>query len=817
MRVPLRWLSEWIDSPGQDALVERFTSAGLEVESVLQSGPDFAGLLVGRVLECARHPNADRLSLCKVDAGAGEALEIICGAPNVAAGRSVALAPVGCTLPGGMKIKRTKIRGIASNGMICSARELGIGDDHEGILLLEGDFAPGTPLAEALPGELGETVLDLEITPNRGDWLSMLGMAREVRAHFGGALRLPDFHVQEGERPVAGDIEVAIEDTAGCPAYLARVVRGVSVAPSPPWLQKRLEAAGLRSINNVVDVTNLVMLEFGQPLHAFDLDKLRGPVCVRAGRKGEAFRSLDGAQHVLAGENLVIGDANGAIALAGVIGGAASEVDAGTVNLLLESAHFAPARVRRSARLCGLSTDASYRYERGVDPDGMARSADRAARLLVELAGGEVSRGRAEARGEALPRSGRIALEPARLCRLLGVELSGEQATELLERIEVSVEKGEAGALHCTPPAYRSDLWLPEDLIEEVARIYGYDNIEPTLPPARLSGTHEPRLRKARDDVKQSLVASGLVEVMTVPWVPESDAAALRLSERDPRRARVRLANPINAELPLLRGELVGSVLRTAARNLKLQNTRLRIFECGRVFRPEAPGELPAEPVQAVALLSGVAAAGIAAPGEAADAASCFLQAKGAAERLLGDFALDARFRAGAGEAYLHPEISGAFEAEGAASAPIVLGEVHPETAAAFDVEEAALLVIDVDALCALRGAPAQYREVSRYPAARRDLSLWAGEDVPVGALLDAIRKTGGAALHSVEFFDRYRPGGREQGKVSLAFHLVFQRPDRTLTDAEVDKAVRRVVGRLEQEFGAELRGGAAAKQGESS
>lgn len=809
MRVPLRWLSEWIDLPEQDALVQRLTSAGLEVESILQSGPDFAGLRVGRVLECARHPNADRLSLCKVEAGFDSPLEIICGAPNVAAGRLVALAPVGSELPGGQKIKRSKIRGVASNGMICSARELGIGDDHEGILLLAEGFAPGAPLADALASELGETVLDLEITPNRGDWLSMLGMAREVRAHFGGALRLPDCSVQEGARPAEGDIEVAVEDTAGCPAYLARVVRGVSVAPSPPWLKKRLEAAGLRSINNVVDVTNLVMLEFGQPLHAFDLDKLRGPVCVRAGRRGEAFQALDGSRHELSDENLVIGDANGAIALAGVIGGAASEVDAGTVNLLLESAHFAPARVRRSARLRGLSTDAGYRYERGVDPDGMARSVDRAARLLLELAGGEVSRGRAEARGEALARPGRIALEPARLCRLLGVELSTERVAELLERVEVSVETGEAGVLHCTPPAYRHDLWLPEDLAEEVARIYGYDNIEPTLPPARLAGTHEPRLRKAQGDVKQSLVASGLTEVMTVPWVPESDAAALRLSEADPRRARVRLANPIHAELPLLRGELVGAILRTAARNLKLQNTRLRIFECSRVFRPDAPGELPAEPLQAVALLAGFAAP--------ADAASRFLQAKGVAERLLGDFALAARFRAGAGEAYLHPEISGAFEVEGAESAPVVLGEVHPETAAAFEVEDAALVVIDVDALADLRGAPAVYREVSRYPAARRDLALWVEGDVPVGALLEAIRKKGGAALHSVEFFDRYRPGGAQRGKVSLAFHLVFQRLDRTLTDAEVDKAVRRVVKGLEQEFGAELRGGAAANKGEAS
>lgn len=807
MRVPLRWLSEWIDLPEQDALVQRFTSAGLEVESVLQSGTDFAGLLVGRVLECARHPNADRLSLCTVDAGLAEPLEIICGAPNVEAGRLVALAPVGAELPGGQKIKRSKIRGTFSNGMICSARELGIGDDHEGILLLEGDFAPGTPLAEALADDVGETVLDFEITPNRGDWLSMHGMARELRANFGGALRLPGCTTQEGARPASGDIEVVIEDTAGCSAYLARVVRGVSVAPSPPWLQKRLEAAGLRSINNVVDVTNLVMLEFGQPLHAFDLDKVRGPVCVRAGRPGEAFHALDGSRHTLSAENLVIADKTGAIALAGVIGGAGGEVSAGTVNLLLESAHFAPARVRRSARRCGLATDAGYRYERGVDPDGMARSVDRAARLLVELAGGEVSRGIAEARGQAVLRPGSIALDPARLCRLLGVELSTDQVAELLERVDISVTRDEAGMLNCTPPGYRYDLWLPEDLVEEAARIYGYDNIEPTLPPARLSGTREPRERKSRDDVKQSLVASGLTEVMTVPWIPESDAAALRLSEGDSRRARVRLANPINAELPLLRGELVGSVLRTAARNLKLQNTRLRIFECSRVFRPETPGELPGEPVQAVALLAGTAGPG--------DAEARFLQAKGVAERLLEDFALAARFRAGAGEGYLHPEISGAFEVEGAA--PVVLGEVHPETASAFEVEEAALVVIDVDALGALRGAPAQYREVSRYPAARRDLALWVESGVPVGALLEAIQKKGGAALHSAEFFDRYQPDAAQRGKISLAFHLVFQRLDRTLTDAEVDKAVRRIVQHLEQEFGAELRGGTAANKGEAS
>ncbi|MEN8162235.1 MAG: phenylalanine--tRNA ligase subunit beta, partial [Myxococcota bacterium] len=439
MRVPLGWLAEWIELPDTvEALVDRLTAVGLEVEEILRTGPELEGVRVGLVRECGQHPDADRLSLCHVEVGEEEPLAIVCGAPNVAAGQKVAVAPVGTVLPGGLKIKKGRIRGVASHGMICSTKELGLGEDADGILVLDAAAPVGAALTSVLPA--GETVLDLEITPNRGDWVSMLGMAREVRASFGGTLHLPETAPTEPGEPAAADIAIDIHDRNGCARYVGRVVRGVRVGPSPDWLAQRIEAAGLRPVNNVVDVTNLVMLEFGQPLHAFDLAKLRGGrIDVRAAQAGEKIRTLDGHLRELAREDLVIADSEGAIAVAGVMGGAESEVSEATRDLLLESAYFDPARVRRTARRLGLSSDASYRFERGVDPDQQARAADRAARLIAELTGGEVAAGLVEATGEPVPPADPIALAPARVNRLLGTSLGAEAIRELLERVEVKV------------------------------------------------------------------------------------------------------------------------------------------------------------------------------------------------------------------------------------------------------------------------------------------------------------------------------------------------------------------------------------------
>jgi phenylalanyl-tRNA synthetase beta chain len=811
MRVPLGWLSEWIDLPeSRDLLVDRLTAAGLEVEQILRTGPDLSALRIGLVRECGKHPDADRLSVCHVDAGDEEPLTIVCGAPNVTAGQKVAVAPVGTVLPGGLKIKKSRIRGVASHGMICSAQELGLGEDADGILVLDPSAAPGAPLESVLPA--GETVLDVEITPNRGDWVSLLGMAREVRASFGGALRLPECEPSEEGAAAGSDVSIGISDRSGCARYVGRVVRGVRVGASPDWLVARIEAAGLRSVNNVVDVTNLVMLEFGQPLHAFDLAKLRGGrIDVRAAEAGEKIRTLDGHLRELAREDLVIADAEGAIAVAGVMGGAESEVSETTRDLLLESAYFEPARVRRTARRLGLSSDASYRFERGVDPDQQARAADRAARLIAELAGGAVAKGRIEATGEPVPLAEPIPLSPARVNRLLGTELEPESVRDLLERIEVHVEPADDQSLRCAPPRYRPDLRIAADLVEEVARIHGYDQLPSTLPETAPAGITLPPRRETREAVRDALVSAGLYEIMTLPFVGEDDADGLRLEAADSRRRRVHVVNPIQAERPWLRTELLSSVLRAARSNRARQVDELRCFEIARVFRAGEPGALPTEPMEAACVLAPGTAPGL----WAKERPPVFFEAKGLAERLLGELGAAARFRGTTDEPFLHPGASGEYRV--GRERVLVLGELHPEVQARFEIEgKIAVVCVDIDALDAAGRKPAKLRELSRFPTVERDLAVLLASDAPAGEVARAIRDAGGPALQHVEIFDRFAGRGVPEGRVSVAFRLVFQRLDRTLQEQEVSQAVEKVMTMLARRYGGELRE-RTAKQGEGS
>jgi len=783
-----------------EELERRLTQGGLEIEEILRTGPDLRALKVGLVVERLPHPGADRLSLCRVDVGEGEPLDIVCGAPNVAAGQKVAVALHGVVLPDGLKIKRSKIRGIRSNGMLCSTRELGLGEDHEGILVLETNAVPGTPLPEVLA--CGETVLDVEITPNRGDWVSMLGMAREVRAHFGGELHWPETAPKESGPRAAEMFSVEIADPQGCHHYAARIVRGVRVAPSPAWLCERLEAAGLRSVNNIVDVTNLVMLELGQPLHAFDLGKLRGTsLCVRSAESGEQIRTLDGQDRRLVPADLVIADAAGAVAIAGVMGGAESEVDSGTQDLLLESASFAAARVRRTSKRLGLRSDASYRFERGVDPDGQVRAADRAARLIQELAGGEVLEGAIEADGQPVVRTEEIRLEVPRLNRLLGTQLSEEEVAGLLARVEVASEDSGAGELRCRPPRYRGDLHLPADLAEEVARIHGYDQIPATLPGGTRGEPTLPPGRATREAVRSALVGAGLTEIMTFPGARADDADALCLGSRDPRRRALPLLNPIQAAEGWLRTSLLPSLLRAVRANRSRQLDPIRLFEVSRVFRAGDPGELPEEPLQAAVALCEMTRPGLWDRREAPP----FFQAKGIAERLLRELGRPFAFRAGSTEPFLHPGACGELQVGG--QSVVVVGDLHPETAAAFEIDvPTAILVVDVAALDALPAVVPRYREVSRHPRVLRDLAVLLDPEVPAADVLQAIRQRAGASLLRVSLFDRYEGRGIPEGKVSLAFRLVFQRLDRTLTEAEVAKAIDRVVKLLSSRFGGTLR-----------
>jgi len=806
MRASLEWLAEFIDLPAESDLVERLTLGGFEDVEIVAMGPDLSAVRVGRVLECGRHPNADRLFVCKVDLGDGEPIEVVCGATNVAADQKIAFAAVGTKLPDGTLLKRAKIRGVASNGMICSSRELELGDDHEGILVLDPDAPVGAPLPEVVSA--GDRELEVGVTPNRGDAASLIGLAREVRALFGGELRTPETDPPETGPATADAIRVEIEAPDDCHRYVARIVRGVRVGPSPDWMVAKLAASGIRSINNVVDATNFVLLEFGQPLHAFDLAKLRGGVVkVRRAAAGEKLATLDGEARELSAEDLVIADSERAIALAGVMGGANTEVGDATTDVLIESAHFHPSRVRLGAKRYGLKTEASYRFERGVDRLGVQRAADRVARLIAELAGGEVAAGSAVAEGAAPSVTEAIRFPTDRANKLLGTALSKQEMAALLERVGVSCTSADGDELVCAIPSHRADLHLHQDLTEEVARIYGYERIPVTEPVGVLRGVERPRLWQLAERCRDALVAAGLIECQTLPFVNAEWLEALQLAADDPRGDAVRLVNPIREEEPLLRTTLLPSILRLVQQNRSRQVGRIEVFELGSLFRAGgAPsrwgGDLPQESLGLAAAIVEREDRGL---WEAPTSVPLFFNLKGIAKKLLNQLGYVAWFPSASPPPHLHPGAAAAIEVGGVLVGSI--GELHPDVASAFGLDVGcAVMELNLEELMALPQQQARFHAVSRQPSVRRDLAVVVDLDQPAGEVLEAIRKTGGKDLVLVELFDRYAGKGIAEGRTSLAFRLVFQRFDRTLKDEEVTKTTDRIVKMLAHRFKGELR-----------
>ena len=662
----------------------------------------------------------------------------------------------------------------------------------------------------------GERVLELGLTPNRGDAASLLGLARELQALFGTPLRLPDCTAPEkASAAAAGDaVSIAIDAPDACFHYAARIVRGVRVGLSPPALRRRLEACGVRPVNGVVDATNAAMLELGQPLHAFDLAKLEGPeIRVRRAEKGELLGTLDGKERELDPRDLVIADARRPVALAGVMGGADSEVGEGTRDVLIESAHFHPTAVRLGARRHGLHTEASYRFERGVDRDGVVRAADRAARWIAELAGGEVASGCVEARGEAPPEIPRIELRVERSNRLLGLDLDGAAVCGLLERVGVEVAEAGPGVLLCLPPSHRNDLLVHQDLAEEIARIHGYGKIPITRPRGELVPARLPESWRLADGVRDALAAAGLVEVRSFPFVSDADLEALRLPAEERARA-LRLRNPIQDSEPLLRPCLVPSLLRLVRQNLSRQVEAIGLFEVAAAFEPadgaggsgEAsqgePAAPPRETLWAVGALTAERFGGL---WSGRDLPPAFFAARGIAEKALSGLGYVASLRSGGSAPYLHPGASvvlaiGDREIGG-------LGELHPEVAGAFGIDRpCAIFELNLSALLTEKKREFQFREVSREPGVRRDLAVLVDARQAAGELREEIRKVAGPDLASVDIFDRYTGRGVAEGRVSIAFRMVFQRSDRTLTDTEVSGITDRVVRALVERFGAEPR-----------
>lgn len=802
MLVPLSWLREYVDfelSP--EELADRFDLTGTAVESVEYLGKGLDNVVVGKVEECIKHPNADKLKVCQVDVGEGSLRQIICGAPNVAAGQHVAVALPGAKLPNGANIGKAKLRGIESLGMICSETELALGEGKAGIMVLDDAFKVGTPLVEAL--DLDEVIFELEVTPNRPDCLSMIGVAREVAAITGGRLRFPEVSFSESERPATDLASIEIRDEELCPRYEARVITGVKVAPSPAWMQRRLERAGIRPISNVVDVTNYVLLETGQPLHAFDYSRLRGgKIVVRRASQDERIVTLDGTERLLSAEELVIADESHAMAIAGIMGGEHSEVVDSTETVLLEAAHFLPESIMRTARKIGLRSESSSRFEKGVDPNGVAFAADRAISLIKELAGGEILKGSVDLYPNPI-KTGRLEIRVARVNSILGTSLEAKEIAALITPLGLVVEvlDGEE-VLAVSVPTYRFDIEREIDVIEEVARLYGYNSIESTLPEGGDAiGGLTPEQKTARL-VKDALVASGLFEVETYSFVDPRDADDMNLASDSSLRNAVKLLNPMSEDQSIMRTMLLPGLVKVIRHNVHREQSSVGIFEVGRAFHPIEGSDLPGEQQ-----LLGIALSGLAAGGEWHEGTRSFdfYDIKGIVEnliRLLGvvDWSLapvdDSRF---------HPGRSARLTIAGEHAG--VLGELHPLVMEKYDLPYSVIAAelnhgLLVKAMSALR----EFEEIPKLPAIGLDLALVVDEAVTHETILEIITREGGQILESVRPFDVFRGGAIESGKKSIAYSFVYRAQDRTLTDEEAKESRDKIVARLEREVAAVVR-----------
>jgi phenylalanyl-tRNA synthetase beta chain len=800
MRVPLSWLADHVDLGGTSAstLASRLTFAGLEIERVDWVGEDIAGVLTARVLQVAGHPNADRLALVTIEAGS-EPREVVCGAHNYAPGDVVPWAAPGAKLPGGLEVGRKQVRGVWSDGMLASARELGVFDDHSGILVLPPDTPVGADLLEAVG--LRDAVLDVKTAPNRGDVLSMRGIAREVALLLGTELKPLDLSVPESGPPASSLASVEVEDVEGCPLYTARVIEGVDAArPAPLWMARRLYLYGQRPLGAVVDVTNYLLLDQGQPLHAFDLDLVPGHrILVRRARDGEVLRTLDGRDRTLDQHDTLITAGEQALALAGIMGGEETEVRPATRRVLLESAHFPPAGVRRTMRKLGMSPEGGQRWARGVDPEGAGPVCDQAAALMARLAGGTVARGRLQA-GPGVGEREAIRLDWRRSAERLGAPADAAFAADRLRAVGCQVQARSAAEILAVPPSWRFDLEQWADLEEEVARLWGYHNLPTTLPKATGGYlTDEQRLRRRSRDV---LAGMGLTEVLTQPFLSQADLDRLELPADDRRRVTLRVRNPLSEEAPELRTTLLVGLAEVARRGLDRGATGVAIQEQGAVFLPQGEGRLPAEPRMLGVLLAGRRAAGRfddpTPPYEFADI-------KGVVEGLVGAFAIqDVRYQAEGPMPY-HP---GRCASVRLGQVPVgVLGQLHPRVAAALDLP-AASFALELELGVLLEAAPATIPAPtpSPYPELGFDVAFIVPPGVPAAALRATLAEAAGDLLARLSLFDAYEGEPLPPGHRNLAYRVALQAPDRTLSDGDA-AAVRERMERLSRErLGATLR-----------
>ena len=798
MKTSLHWLSDFIDIPwSARELAKRLTAAGLEVEGIEQTGVVPDGVVTAQILERRKHENSDHLSVCQVDCGSGESLQVVCGAPNCDAGQKVALATVGTDMGEGFVIKKAKLRGVPSEGMLCSARELGLSDEHEGILILPPDTVVGRPLQELYRED---SVIEWEITPNRGDWLSHLGIAREIAAQSGATLKMPQPQLKIASGKAAADVaNVRIDAPELCPRYIGRVFVNVKVGPSPDWLCQRLQAVGLRPINNVVDITNYVMMEYGQPLHAFDLNELAGcQIIVRRANAGEKIRTLDGTELELCPDNLLIADAERGVALAGIMGAENSMISETTDCVLLEAAAFEPSNIRISSRKLGKSSDSSYRFERGVSPETTALASERAASLLCELTGAQQLEGVLD----CYPRPWQyqeIKCRVAKVNALLGLELSSDEIAECLQRRGLQVLSQDEHELMLRTPAWRFDLHEEVDLIEEVAQVRGLDAIPATAGSAALGGTSQDDCYYGIEQARRELLSLGLDEIMNYSLFSLQDC----LSGSEFKEEQIlTVSNPISSDAACLRPNLLSGLLKVVRHNVAHNNHQIGIFEIGRVFRRNTDGVEEFNQI-------GIAMSGLRHPerhGEERSLEIDFFSLKGLLESWLEargltcdncEPATDPAFKEGACASYRLPD-----------GQSLIFGELAPALQKGMRLRYPLFMAfVALTALEVPEGSAKKYVPLAQFPGTTRDISFVAPPGLTHQQIVDCITGMKLPLLDKVELFDIYEDEAQlGPGRRSMAYSLHFSDPERSLRDEEINKLQEKIRSFLASELKVELR-----------
>ncbi len=801
MKVSLNWIKDFVEIRMElKELVNLLTMAGLEVEEAISVGEGFDKVVVAQILSIQKHPNADRLSLVEAKTGQ-ETFSIVCGASNIREGQKVPLALVGARLPNGIQIKRSKIRGVSSEGMLCSPIELALGQDASGILILPPHLPLGVNLGEALG--LQDTVLDVSITPNRPDCLCVIGVAREIAALTHQKMKYPVLSLSDQGEEIHQKASVTIVDQDLCPRYVARMIEGVKIGPSPRWMSNRLEGIGVRSISNVVDVTNYVMMEYGQPLHAFDFEFLEERrIVVRRAKEGEEFVTLDGVKRKLDHEMLMICDGVKPVAVAGVMGGLNSEIKEDTKTVLLESAYFDPAGNRRTSKRLGLETEASYRFGRGIDYGGCVSAADRAAQLIQELAGGRIVEGVIDAYPSPI-QPNPIRLSVKKVHQIIGTDVAAGQMKNYLEELELNVRQEDGDVFVVTPPSFRGDLEREIDLIEEVARLDGYEKIPTTLPEGPPSLEGRPKDLLVERKAIETLTTHGFHEVITYSFTSPASWDMIALPPNDPRRRHVRILNPLTEDFSVMRTTLIPGLLETARYNLSRKNSNLKLFELKKVFSPQEGERLPKE----VKFLAGLA---MGFDREAHWAFSPrpvdFYDVKGCVEDLLDILQISgAKFRQAEDVPYLHP---------GKASRVVVdqdvlgvLGEVHPQVSGHYEIPgKVYLFEMDFSKLMKWTREEKRFQPLPKFPAVYRDLSVVVDRTLKAEEVIEAIRSFREPFIEEIHLFDIYEGPPVPEGKKGISYRILYQAADRTLTDEEVNQYHERILSRLKEIFQLELR-----------